>query len=72
MTLSTKQRTELKKYLYDNCLSTMFGDGMEREYIMDGFPVFKGLNNMSDAELIEEAGGFSSPEEIETFLKEQS
>jgi hypothetical protein len=31
----------------------MFGDGLEKDYILDGMS-FKGLNNMSDEELVDE------------------
>ena len=40
---------ELSDYLQD----VMFGDGLECDYIWDGM-TFKGLNNMTDEELIEE------------------
>ena len=69
MNLTDNQRTELKKYVFDCCMSNMFGDGMEDDYIRDGFPAFKGINHMTDDELIEEAGCQSDPEEIERFLK---
>jgi len=42
---------------------------MEGDYIRDGFPVFKGINHMTDAELFEEAGCQSDPKEIKRFLK---
>lgn len=69
MTLTDKQRVELKRYLFDCCMSTMFGDGQEDDYIRDGFPAFKGTNNMTDDELLEEAGFQSDPEEIARCLK---
>jgi hypothetical protein len=69
MTLTDKQRTALKEYIFDACMSNMFGDGMEDDYIRDGFPVFKGINHMTDNELLEEAGCHSDPEEIQRFLK---
>jgi hypothetical protein len=70
MTLTDKQRKELKKYIFDSCMGSMFGDGLEAEYIHGGFPAFKGIDHMTDDELIEEAGCHSDPDEIEKFLKE--
>lgn len=67
-TLSSKQRSELKKYVLEACLSNMFGDGMEKEYILGGFPVFKGINHMTDDELLDEAGCIADDEEIRVFM----
>lgn len=54
----------------------MFGDGMEEQYIMEGFPVFKGLQNMTDMELLIELGHFepgaSDEEIIMAFRKEMA
>ena len=69
MTISDKQRDALKSYIFDSCMSNMFGDGMEADYIRDGFPAFKGISHMTDEELLEEAGCQSDPEEIQRFLK---
>jgi hypothetical protein len=66
--LSDDQRNELKQHLYDNMLSCMFGDGLERDYIEDGFPVFKGINNMTDEELVEEYSTYV--DEDDEYLKE--
>lgn len=60
-----EQRAGLEKYLRaeredflanlsDALRDSMFGDGLEEDYIQDGFE-FKGLNNMSDEELIKTA-----------------
>lgn len=53
MSLSKQSRTALEECLYDNRKDCMFGDGIERDYIMDGV-IIVGLNDMSDSELIEE------------------
>lgn len=68
VTLTDKQRLALQEYVFDCCMSNMFGDGMEADYIRDGFPAFKGISHMTDDELLEEAGCQSDPEEIQRFL----
>lgn len=70
MTLTKVQRIALERYVFDSCLSNMFGDGMEDDYIMNGFPAFKGISQMTDDELMEEAGCHSDPEEVKSFLEE--
>jgi hypothetical protein len=70
MKLTVAQRAAPERYVFDGCLSMMFGDGMEDGYIMDGFPEFKGINSMSDDELLAEAGTFSTTDEVKTFLEE--
>ncbi len=70
MTLTKEQRKALEAYVFDCCVSNMFGDGMENDYIMRGFPVFKGIDNMSDDELLAEAGCQSDLEEVKNFLEE--
>ena len=52
--LNDNTRTELKDFMRDQLISNMFGDGLEDDYVNDGFPTdFKGLNNMDDQELID-------------------
>ena len=46
-------REAVKEVLVDCLMDTMFGDGQEEEYIRQGIE-FKGLDNMTDQELIEE------------------
>ena len=53
MTLSESLRNELKEELYQIRLDVMFGDGLERDYIMDGVTIV-GLNDMTDDALVEE------------------
>jgi hypothetical protein len=69
MNLTDEQREVLKEYVFDQCLSCMFGDGLEREYILGGFPAFKGIDQMTDDELIEEAG-CDSQQALDELLKE--
>lgn len=69
MTLTDKQREDAKRYIFDQCMSGMFGDGLERDYVSDGFPAFKGVNHMTDDELLEEAG-CETMEELKELLKE--
>lgn len=52
--LSDSTKEQLKQQLLIIFRSGMFGDGLESEYIMYGFPVFKGLNNLADIELVQE------------------
>lgn len=51
--LSDSTKEQLKEQLVKILYNGMFGDGLEREYIMDGVS-FKGLNNMTDEELVDE------------------
>lgn len=58
--------SDLKNELIDFCkemlFDSMFGDGMEDDYIMNGMG-FKGLNNMTDEELIETALTYTGDDE---------
>ena len=54
--LTDEQRELLRKFVFNNSLSNMFGDGMEKDYVADGFPAWPGVNHMSDQELLEESG----------------
>jgi hypothetical protein len=51
--LSDDVKSELIEVVAGALRDNMFGDGLEDDYIMDGIN-FVGLNNMSDAELVEE------------------
>ena len=51
--ISDAAREQLISELVYHVEQTMFGDGLEREYILDGFPQFVGLNHRSDEELFE-------------------
>jgi len=53
MRLSDPDRELVKKTLYQILMDTMFGDGLEEEYIFCGI-TWKGLNYMTDQELVEE------------------
>ena len=46
-------RDELKQILARSRMDTMFGDGLESDYIWEGTTIV-GLNEMSDEELIAE------------------
>lgn len=66
--LTSVQRDELKRILSDCRMGGMFGDGLELEYILDGFPNTPGLNEMSDEELVKEYS--ECVDEDDEFLKE--
>jgi len=51
--LSKELRAKMTQLLGEWLEGGMFGDGLERDYIMDGIE-FKGLNNMTDRELYDE------------------
>jgi hypothetical protein len=51
--LTDEMRKAIKKNLAQTLMDTMFGDGLEEEYIMSGIS-FKGLDNMTDEELLNE------------------
>lgn len=69
MKLTDKQRKKLKEYIFDSCMSSMFGDGLEADYVRDGIS-FKGINNMTDDELLKEAGLHTTEsEEVQELLK---
>lgn len=53
MVLSKSQRDKLILLMKDKRMSTMFGDGLEEEYILNGCDMV-GLNQMTDKELVEE------------------
>ena len=53
MPLSKETRQKLIDTLAASARDSMFGDGLEEDYIMDGLN-FKGLNHMDDHELIDE------------------
>lgn len=60
--LSVKTREELGSYVFDCMMSGMFGDGVEDEYCWDGTTI-QGINEMTDAELIDYAESYCSPQE---------
>lgn len=65
--LTDEEREELREHVFDNLMSDMFGDGLEDDYVRYGFPPsFKGVNKMTDEELIDELGHYD-PEVDVTF-----
>ena len=69
--LSAKIYDELIEFCKDCRLDTMFGDGMEVDYVLYGCTIIKGLYEMTDDELIEEAecyGGGDLPERARAEL----
>lgn len=62
MSMTDKTKTEVIDFLFDCMFSSMFGDGLEEMYIRDGMN-FKGLNNMSDKELLRELLNYTGHEE---------
>lgn len=56
--LTEHERDELRILLLSDLRSNMFGDGLEEMYLTEGFPLFPGVDNMSDAELLEELGHY--------------
>ena len=57
ITLTEEQRDGLICELFGMRMDAFFGDGMEEEYVLEGFPGFEGLNNMTDVELLDEYYG---------------
>ena len=57
--LSDSEREVLIEECKLNCLDHMFGDGQEEQYVVDGFPTFIGLNNMTDEQLLIEHGHYN-------------
>ncbi len=55
MALSETTRGKLIDILTESMLASCFGDGLERDYVLDGFPEHKGYRNYTDKELVEEA-----------------
>ena len=51
--MTSKLRKALMRFLAEERISTMFGDGLESEYIWDGV-IITGLNEMNETQLIEE------------------
>lgn len=56
--LTDNERAELVALLKETLLDFMFGDGHEELYVLEGIE-FKGLNNMSDEELLLELGHYT-------------
>jgi hypothetical protein len=54
MALTEATKKEMKDLVKDALMDGMFGDGQEEDYIMGGFPSHKGLDNMTDKELLDE------------------
>lgn len=69
--LTDKIREDLVLYLADAMKDTMFGDGLERDYILDGFPVWGGLRNMADRELLIEFINVAG-EDVDVSVNEES
>lgn len=68
--LSDELRKKLIRILLRENIDCMFGDGLEQEYVLDGFE-FKGLRNMTDAELIADYKSFiDEDDEPDEFLNE--
>lgn len=56
--ITSEERAKLVEELKIQLRDHMFGDGQEDGYIMDGFPRWVGLDNMSDLELLLEYGHY--------------
>ena len=65
--VTSEVRARLVEVLAEHRLAGMFGDGLEREYVMGGFPTTKGLALMTGAELIEEVRADLCGTDCETF-----
>lgn len=72
--LSREERQALIEHLKVQLRDWMFGDNQEEEYVMSGFPLFKGLSNMTDMELLLELGhhdeGDSDEQIVEWWRRE--
>ncbi len=68
--LSEKTKTEVIDYLADSLRSTMFGDGLEDDYIRCGMG-FKGLENMTDQELLDEMSDLDEDDELLIKVKQE-
>lgn len=53
---TTAERKALIEFLVIEKTDRMFGDGQERDYVLDGFPSWPGLSGMTDVELLVELG----------------
>lgn len=64
--MTDEHRKELRLYLCD-----VYHQKFKEEFDFDvrkGWPAFKGVNNMTDEELLREAVSFSSEEEVNDLL----
>jgi len=52
------KRELILRKLTDNFLACNFGDGIEKEYALYGFPKHKGFQNMADEELLKEYNSY--------------
>lgn len=54
---------ELREYLAQSMLDSMFGDGLEKEYIWSGVSI-KGVIEMSDEEVLKELEIYMDEDEL--------
>jgi hypothetical protein len=72
--LTEEERGRLIELLCDQRITMMFGDGLETDYVMDGFPTDPGLRHMSDLELLIELGHYetgATPEQMAEVWREE-
>lgn len=70
--LTEEKRKILIEECMNDCLDNMFGDGQEKNYVLDGFPHFKWLLNMTDDELLCEYGHYNSELRTSPELRAQA
>lgn len=67
--LTAAELETLRNWVAETLRDHMFGDGMEDAYIREGFPVFKGVDSMSELELLDELGHYNADEDTTHELK---
>lgn len=67
--LTAEERAALIEQVKGDMLEHSFGDGLEEEYIMSGFPRHKGLLNMTDMELLLELGHYDEGDSNEQIVE---
>lgn len=66
--LSEAERDALIEHVKSDWLDHSFGDNQEEEYVMFGFPIHKGLINMTDEELLVELGHYEEGDSTDVMV----
>ena len=69
--MSENIRDRVKDLIVEATLNGSFGDGLERDYAYDGCTI-KGVNNMSDDELLEELEHYGDAEFVDEVLAQKA
>jgi len=69
--LNTHTKQALEKIVIDAYMTSMFGDGQEKEYVMNGIR-HKGVYHLTEEELVDEARCFCFEEESDLIQEAEA